>query len=132
MQHACNTQATRKQHAPPGCLPPAACGGAQLEQLKATTEAKEVSFKIAYGLPLPEMVKWGLYISEPHRRARGAGVAADCNLGACALPTGGGATGGRQGLPSRALRCRAVRSARYPQDCGKPSIGRPALLQAVA
>jgi hypothetical protein len=53
---------------------PVACEGAQLEQLKATTEAKEVSFKIAYGLPLPEMVKWGLYISEPHRRARAAGL----------------------------------------------------------
>ena len=66
--------ATCKRHAPPGCLLPAACGGAQLEQLKATTEAKEVSFKIAYGLPLPEMVKWGLYISEPHRRARAAGL----------------------------------------------------------
>ncbi|CAK0783480.1 hypothetical protein CVIRNUC_006679 [Coccomyxa viridis] len=36
-----------------------------LESLKATTDTKEVSFKIAYGLPLAEMLRWGLYISEP-------------------------------------------------------------------
>lgn len=36
-----------------------------VEALKTTTEAKEVTFKIAYGLPLPEMLKWGLYISTP-------------------------------------------------------------------
>ena len=41
--------------------------GAQLEHLKATTESKQVTFKIAYGLPLNEMLKWGLYISEPRR-----------------------------------------------------------------
>ena len=35
----------------------------QLESLKATTDTKEVSFKIAYGLPLAEMLRWGLYIS---------------------------------------------------------------------
>ena len=35
----------------------------QLESLKATTDTKEVSFKIAYGLPLSEMLRWGLYIS---------------------------------------------------------------------
>lgn len=35
----------------------------QLEALKATTDTKEVSFKIAYGLPLTEMLRWGLYIS---------------------------------------------------------------------
>ena len=35
----------------------------QLESLKATTDTKEVSFKIAYGLPLTEMLRWGLYIS---------------------------------------------------------------------
>ena len=40
---------------------------AQLEHLKATTESKQVTFKIAYGLPLNEMLKWGLYISEPRR-----------------------------------------------------------------
>jgi hypothetical protein len=28
----------------------------QLEALKATTETKEVTFKIAYGLPLEEML----------------------------------------------------------------------------
>lgn len=58
---------------------------AQLEQLKATTESKEVSFKIAYGLPLPEMVKWGLYISEPHRRAETAEIAAILNSVAALL-----------------------------------------------
>ncbi|BDA49815.1 hypothetical protein COCOBI_14-4350 [Coccomyxa sp. Obi] len=36
-----------------------------LEALKATTETKEVTFKIAYGLPLEEMLAWGLYVSEP-------------------------------------------------------------------
>ena len=36
---------------------------AQLEALKATTDTKEVSFKIAYGLPISEMLRWGLYIS---------------------------------------------------------------------
>ncbi|CAL5220616.1 g2658 [Coccomyxa viridis] len=36
-----------------------------LEALKATTDTKEVSFKIAYGLPISEMLRWGLYISEP-------------------------------------------------------------------
>ena len=41
--------------------------GAQLEHLKATTESKQITFKIAYGLPLNEMLKWGLYISEPRR-----------------------------------------------------------------
>ena len=35
----------------------------QLEALKATTDTKEVSFKIAYGLPISEMLRWGLYIS---------------------------------------------------------------------
>ena len=35
----------------------------QLEALKATTDTKEVSFKIAYGLPISEMLNWGLYIS---------------------------------------------------------------------
>lgn len=44
-----------------------AWSGAQLEHLKATTESKQVTFKIAYGLPLNEMLKWGLYISEPRR-----------------------------------------------------------------
>ncbi|KAK9837331.1 hypothetical protein WJX81_006697 [Elliptochloris bilobata] len=39
-----------------------------LEQLKATTESKQVTFKIAYGLPLSEMLKWGLYISEPRSK----------------------------------------------------------------
>jgi hypothetical protein len=38
---------------------------AQLEALKATTETKEVTFKIAYGLPLDEMLRWGLFVSEP-------------------------------------------------------------------
>lgn len=28
-----------------------------------------MTFKIAYGLPLSEMIKWGLYISEPRRCA---------------------------------------------------------------
>ena len=37
----------------------------QVEALKATTETKEVTFKIAYGLPLSEMRRWGLYISYP-------------------------------------------------------------------
>ena len=37
----------------------------QLEALKATTETKEVTFKIAYGLPLDEMLRWGLFVSEP-------------------------------------------------------------------
>ncbi|EIE18663.1 hypothetical protein COCSUDRAFT_45149 [Coccomyxa subellipsoidea C-169] len=36
-----------------------------LEALKATTETKEVTFKIAYGLPLDEMLAWGLFVSEP-------------------------------------------------------------------
>lgn len=37
----------------------------QVESIKATTEAKEVTFKIAYGLPLDEMRRWGLYVSYP-------------------------------------------------------------------
>ncbi len=32
------------------------CSVVQLEALKATTETKEVTFKIAYGLPLDEML----------------------------------------------------------------------------
>lgn len=32
------------------------CAVLQLETLKATTETKEVTFKIAYGLPLDEML----------------------------------------------------------------------------
>ncbi|KAK9904869.1 hypothetical protein WJX75_004327 [Coccomyxa subellipsoidea] len=36
-----------------------------LEALKATTETKEVTFKIAYSLPLEEMLAWGLFVSEP-------------------------------------------------------------------
>ena len=41
----------------------------QLEALKATTDTKEVSFKIAYGLPISEMLRWGLYISGAESRS---------------------------------------------------------------
>ena len=40
-------------------------GWAQLESLKATTDGKEVTFKISYGLPLEEMLRWGLFVSQP-------------------------------------------------------------------
>ncbi len=44
------------------------CGhvaGVQLESLRAATDAKEITFKVAYGLPLSEQQRWGLYVSEP-------------------------------------------------------------------
>ncbi len=37
----------------------------QLEVLKATTETKEITYKVAYGLPLAEQFRWGLYVSNP-------------------------------------------------------------------
>ena len=37
----------------------------QLEVLKATTETKEITYKVAYGLPLLEQFRWGLYVSNP-------------------------------------------------------------------
>lgn len=37
----------------------------QLEVLKATTETKEITYKVAYGLPLHEQFRWGLYVSKP-------------------------------------------------------------------
>jgi hypothetical protein len=37
----------------------------QLESLRAATDAKEITFKVAYGLPLSEQQRWGLYVSEP-------------------------------------------------------------------
>lgn len=36
-----------------------------LEVLKATTETKEITYKVAYGLPLHEQFRWGLYVSKP-------------------------------------------------------------------
>jgi hypothetical protein len=39
--------------------------GLQLESLRAATEAKEITFKVAYGLPLSEQLKWGLFVSHP-------------------------------------------------------------------
>lgn len=39
--------------------------GAQLESLRAATDAKEITFKVAYGLPLSEQQRWGLYVSTP-------------------------------------------------------------------
>eukprot|EP00884_Botryococcus_braunii_P017470 jgi/Botrbrau1/4406/Bobra.105_2s0048.1 len=36
-----------------------------LESLRAATDAKEITFKVAYGLPLSEQQRWGLYVSEP-------------------------------------------------------------------
>lgn len=36
-----------------------------LDTLKATTDTKEVTYKVAYGLDVGDMLKWGLYISEP-------------------------------------------------------------------
>ncbi|KAK9807767.1 hypothetical protein WJX72_008665 [[Myrmecia] bisecta] len=35
------------------------------ENLRAATESKEISFKIAYGLPISVAQEWGLYISQP-------------------------------------------------------------------
>ena len=37
----------------------------QLDSLRATTETKEITYRIAYGLKLTDMHKWGLYISHP-------------------------------------------------------------------
>jgi alkyl hydroperoxide reductase subunit AhpC len=36
-----------------------------LETLRATTPTKEVNFRIAYGLTITDMNRWGLYISYP-------------------------------------------------------------------
>lgn len=37
----------------------------QLDSLRATTETKEITYRIAYGLRLTDMHKWGLYVSHP-------------------------------------------------------------------
>ncbi len=37
----------------------------QLDSLRATTETKEITYRIAYGLKLTDMHKWGLYVSHP-------------------------------------------------------------------
>lgn len=39
--------------------------GEQLESLRNATDAKEITFKVAYGLPLSEQQRWGLYVSTP-------------------------------------------------------------------
>lgn len=36
-----------------------------LDSLRATTETKEITYRIAYGLKLADMHKWGLYVSHP-------------------------------------------------------------------
>lgn len=36
-----------------------------LDSLRATTETKDISFKIAYGLTVEQMFRWGLYVSAP-------------------------------------------------------------------
>lgn len=36
-----------------------------LDSLRATTETKEITYRIAYGLRLTDMHKWGLYVSHP-------------------------------------------------------------------
>ena len=62
------------------CLHPAVCcyplsvwsavsnnlsGVMQLDSLRATTETKEITYRIAYGLRLTDMHRWGLYVSNP-------------------------------------------------------------------
>ena len=37
----------------------------QLDSLRATTETKEITYRIAYGLRLTDMHRWGLYVSHP-------------------------------------------------------------------
>jgi len=37
----------------------------QLDSLRATTETKEITYRIAYGLKLTDMHRWGLYVSHP-------------------------------------------------------------------
>jgi hypothetical protein len=37
----------------------------KVETLRAATQAKEISYKIAYGLPLDIALEWGLYVSRP-------------------------------------------------------------------
>ena len=37
----------------------------QLDSLRATTETKEITYRIAYGLKLTDMRRWGLYVSHP-------------------------------------------------------------------
>ena len=37
----------------------------QLDSLRATTETKEITYRIAYGLRLTDMHRWGLYVSNP-------------------------------------------------------------------
>lgn len=41
------------------------CPLLQLDSLRATTETKEITYRIAYGLKLADMHKWGLYVSHP-------------------------------------------------------------------